>query len=170
MKYELIKIRQRGGLQIYLRVLGVCPKINLHSYLQRICGLNGVSRTIVHNTPVRVWQRSMPRGHFSRVPASFGYFVIVMVWLRRWIFAWWFVNLERVNPNYSSHSSDFDAAWLIRWTASKYRAYTLESLLFLENFKRGVLIKKKTLQEPLSVQVDLNQGIKEGLILLLLLK
>ena len=33
-----------------------------------------------------------------------------------------------------------------------------------------VLVKKKTLQEPLSVQVDPNQGIKEGLILLWLLK
>ena len=51
-----------------------------------------------------------------------------------------------------------------------YRAYTLVYSLFLVNFKRGVLIKKKTLQEPLLVQVDLNQGIKEGLILLLLLK
>ena len=30
----------------------------------------------------------------------------------------------------------------------------------------GVLVKKKTLQEPLSIQVDLNRGIKEGLILL----
>ena len=46
----------------------------------------------------------------------------------------------------------------------------MESLLFLVNFERGVLIKNKTLQEPLSVQVDLNRGIKEGLILLLLLK
>ena len=33
-----------------------------------------------------------------------------------------------------------------------------------------VPVKKKTLQEPLSVQVDLNPGIKEGLILLWLLK
>ena len=32
------------------------------------------------------------------------------------------------------------------------------------------MFKKKTLQEPLSVQVDLNHGIKEGLILLLLSK
>ena len=32
------------------------------------------------------------------------------------------------------------------------------------------LLKKKTLQEPLSVQVDLNKGINEGLILLWLLK
>ena len=59
---------------------------------------------------------------------------------------------------------------MIERTAAKYRAYTLESLLFLVSFKRGVLIKKKTLQEPLLVQVDLSQGIKEGLILLLLLK
>ena len=35
----------------------------------------------------------------------------------------------------------------------------------------GVLVKKKkTLQEPLSIQVDLNRGIKEGLILLWLMK
>ena len=64
----------------------------------------------------------------------------------------------------------FDAAWLIGRIAAKYRAYTLESLLFLVNFKGGVLIKKKTLQESLSVQVDLNRGIKEGFIWLLLLK
>ena len=32
------------------------------------------------------------------------------------------------------------------------------------------LLKKKTLQEPLSIQVDLNRGIKEGLILLQLMK
>ena len=43
-------------------------------------------------------------------------------------------------------------------------------MLFLVNFKRGVLVKKKTLQEPLSIQVDLNRGIKEGLILLWLMK
>ena len=38
-------------------------------------------------------------------------------------------------------------------------------LSILVNFKMGVLVKKKTLQEPLSIQVDLNRGIKEGLIL-----
>ena len=43
-------------------------------------------------------------------------------------------------------------------------------LSILVNFEMDVLVKKKTLQEPLSVQVDLNQGIKEGLILLWLLK
>ena len=32
------------------------------------------------------------------------------------------------------------------------------------------MLKNKTLQEPLSIQVDLNQGIKEGLILLWLMK
>ena len=53
---------------------------------------------------------------------------------------------------------------------NRSQAYTLESLLFLVNFKRGVLIKKKTLQEPILVQVDLNRGIKEGFILLWLLK
>ena len=89
-----------------------------------------------------------------------------MDWSSRWIFAWWFVDLGRVNPNYSSHSSDFDVSWLIGWTATKYRAYTLESSLFLVNFRRGVLLKKKTLQEHLSVQVDLNWGIKKGFILL----
>ena len=36
----------------------------------------------------------------------------------------------------------------------------MESSLFLVNFKIGVLVKKKTLQEPLSIQVDLNRGIK----------
>ena len=45
-----------------------------------------------------------------------------------------------------------------------------QDLSTFQNFKRGVLTKKKTLQEPLSVQVDLNRGIKEGLILLLLSK
>ena len=69
----------------------------------------------------------------------------------------------RVNPNYFSHSSAFDAALLIERTISKYRAYTLESSLFLLNFKRGVLIKKKTLQEPISVQVDLNRESRRGL-------
>ena len=44
-----------------------------------------------------------------------------------------------------------------------------ESSLFLVNFKIVVLVKKKTLQEPLSIQADLNQGI-EGLILLWITK
>ena len=43
-------------------------------------------------------------------------------------------------------------------------------LSILVNFEMDVLVKKKTLQEPLSVQVDLNREIKEGLILLRLLK
>ena len=43
-------------------------------------------------------------------------------------------------------------------------------LSILVNFEMDALVKKKTLQEPLSVQVDLNQGIKKGLILLWLLK
>ena len=43
-------------------------------------------------------------------------------------------------------------------------------LSILVNFRQGVLIKKKTPQEPLSIQVDLNRGIKEGLILLYLMK
>ena len=43
-------------------------------------------------------------------------------------------------------------------------------LSILVNFEMDVLVKKKTLQEPLSVQVDLNQGINEGFILLWLLK
>ena len=78
VKYELIKIRRRGGLQIYPRVLGLCPKLNLHGYPQGICGLNGVSEAIVQNAPAGE-QRSTPGGHFSRVPASFGYFSTVMV-------------------------------------------------------------------------------------------
>ena len=43
-------------------------------------------------------------------------------------------------------------------------------LSILVNFEMDVLVKKKTLQEPLSIQVDLNRGIKEGFILLQLLK
>ena len=93
LRCELIKIRRRGGLQIYPRVLGVCPKLKLHGYPQGICGLNGVSGAIVHNAPIRVWQRSVPQGHFSKVPASFGYFSTVMVWSKCWIFTCWFVNL-----------------------------------------------------------------------------
>ena len=54
VRYELIKIRRRGGLHIYPRVLGVCPKLNLDGYPQGICGLNGVSGAIVHNAPIRV--------------------------------------------------------------------------------------------------------------------
>ena len=50
-------------------------------------GWNGVSRAIVHNAPVRMWQRSVPWGHFSEVPASFGYFSTVEVW-----YTWWFVS------------------------------------------------------------------------------
>ena len=38
VKYELIKLG-KGGLQIYPRVLGVCPKLNRDSYPQGICGL-----------------------------------------------------------------------------------------------------------------------------------
>ena len=68
-------------------------KLNLHGFPQGICGLNGVSGAIFHNAPVRVWQRSAPRGHFSEVPTSFGYFATVMVWSRCWIFTCWFVNL-----------------------------------------------------------------------------
>ena len=45
-----------------------------------------------------------------------------------------------------------------------------KSSLFLVNFKIGVFVKKKTLQEPLSIQVDLNWIIKEGLILLWIMK
>ena len=54
VKYELNKIRRRGGLQIYPRVLGVCPKLNLHGYPQTICGINGVYGAIVHNAPAGV--------------------------------------------------------------------------------------------------------------------
>ena len=82
-----------GGLQIYPRVLGVCPKLNRHGYLQGICGLNRVSGAILHNAPIRVWQRSVPRGHFLEVLTSFGYFATVMVRSRCWIFTCWFANL-----------------------------------------------------------------------------
>ena len=64
MKYELIKIRRAGGLQIYLRVLRVCPKLNLHGYLQGICGLNGVSKTVVHNASEGVTDIGTPRSLF----------------------------------------------------------------------------------------------------------
>ena len=90
VKYELIKLG-KGGLQIYPRVLRVCPKINLYGGKEYV-GWNGVSGAIVRNAPIRVWQRSVPRGHFSKVPASFGYFSTVEVWSRCWIFTWWFVN------------------------------------------------------------------------------
>ena len=40
-------------------------------------------------------------------------------------------------------------------------------LTILVNFKSVFLLRKKTLQESISVQVDLNQEINEGLILLL---
>ena len=73
--------------------------------------------------------------------------------------------MGRLNPNYSSQSSALDEDLLIRRNTAKYRAYTQASSLFLVNFKIGVLVKKKTLQESLSIQVDLNRGIKEGLIL-----
>ena len=64
MKYELIKIRRRGGLQIYPRVLGVCPKLNLHGYPLGICGMNGVSEAIVHNAPAGVTEIGAPRSLF----------------------------------------------------------------------------------------------------------
>ena len=38
-------------------------------------------------------------------------------------------------------------------------------LSILVNFKMGVLVKNKTLQEPVFIQVDLNWGIKDGSIL-----
>ena len=56
----------RGGLQIYPRVLGVCPKLNLHDYPQGICGMNGVSETFVHIAAEGVIEIDASR--------SFGYF------------------------------------------------------------------------------------------------
>ena len=70
----------------------------------------------------------------------------------------------RANLNYSSNLSAFDIASLIGQTAAKCRVHT-GVLSILVNFEMAVLVKKKTLQEPLSIQVDLNWGIKEGLIL-----
>ena len=64
MKYELIKIRRRGGLQIYTRVLGVCPKLNLHGYPQGIRGMNRASEAIVHNEPIGVTEIGTPRSLF----------------------------------------------------------------------------------------------------------
>ena len=72
MKYEFIKIRQRGGLQIYSRVLGVCPKLNLHGYPQGICGLNGVLDAIVHNAPTGVTDIGAPRSLFQEFPLPLG--------------------------------------------------------------------------------------------------
>ena len=64
LEYELFKLGLRG-LQIYPRVLGVCPKQSLYGYPQGICGLKWSLWGCVRNAPVRVWQRSAPRGHFS---------------------------------------------------------------------------------------------------------
>ena len=64
MKYELIKIGEREGLQIYPRVLGVCPKLNHHGYPQGICGLNGVHEAVVHNAPKGVIEIGAPRSLF----------------------------------------------------------------------------------------------------------
>ena len=74
MKYELIKIRRKGGggLQIYPRVLGVCPKLNRHGYPQGLCGLNGVSKAIVHNTPAGVTEIGAPRSLFKSSPLLLG--------------------------------------------------------------------------------------------------
>ena len=72
MKYELIKIRRRGGLQIYSRILGVCPKINLHGYPQGICGLNGVSEAIVHNAPACVIDIGASKVTFQEFPLPLG--------------------------------------------------------------------------------------------------
>ena len=50
---------------------------------------------------------------------------------------------------------------------SQVQSIHTKVLSILVNFKSMFLLKNKTLQESLSVQVDLNQEIKEGLILLL---
>ena len=110
MKYELIKIRQKGGgLQIYPRVLGVCPKLNHHGYPQGIYGLNGVFEAIVHNAPEGVMDISAPRSlfkssrflwvfcHRNGLIEALDFFLMVC-------------QFGRVNPNYSIHSSAFDAA------------------------------------------------------------
>ena len=60
----MIKIRRRGGLQIYPRVLGVCPKLNLHGYPQGICGLNGVFEAVAHNAPKGVIEIGTSRSLF----------------------------------------------------------------------------------------------------------
>ena len=170
MECKWIKLGEKGTPYIPEGYLEYVQKWTFTDTRKVFMGWNGVSKKIVHNAPIKVWQRSVPRGHFPVVPTPLGIFPPLTVCSRRWIFAWWFVNLGRVNPNYSIHWSDFDVAWLIGWTVAKYRAYTLESSLFLVNFKISVLVKNKTLQGPLSIQVDLNQGINEGLILLRLMK
>ena len=135
-----------------------------------MCGLNGVFETVFIIHPLGCNRDRCLEVTVQEFPLPLGILPPFTVWSRHWIFAWWFVNLGRVNPNYSSHSSAFDASWLIGRTPTKYGSYTLESLLFLVSFQKGVLVKKKTLKEPLSVQVDLNRRIKEGFILLWLLK
>ena len=129
VKYELIKIRWRGGLQIYPRVLGVCPKLNLHGYPQGICGLNGVSKVIVHNASTGVTEIDTSRSFFRSSRFLWVFFhrngLIEVLDFHLMI-----CQFGRVNPNYSSHSSAFDTAWLIGRTAAKCRAYTPESCQF----------------------------------------
>ena len=109
MKYEFIKIRRRGGPQIYPRVLGVCPKLNLHGYLQGICGLNGVSEAIFHNAPAGVTKISTPRSLFKTFRFLWVFFhrngLIEVLEFHLMV-----CQFGRVNANYSSHSSAFDAA------------------------------------------------------------
>ena len=130
LRCELIKIRRGGGLQIYPRVLGVCPKLNLHGYLQGICGLNGVFGAIVHNAPIMVWQRSAPRGHFSGVSASFGYFATTYGLIEALDFCLMVVDWGRWRLSKIVTHISFDAVWLIKQTVAKYKGYTLESCQF----------------------------------------
>ena len=109
MKYELIKIRQAGGLQIYLRVLGVCPKLNLDRYLQEICGLNGVFETIVHNALEGVTDIGTSRSLF-RSSRFLWVFCHRNGLIEVLDFHLMVCQFGRVNPNYSSHSSAFYVA------------------------------------------------------------
>ena len=125
-----LKLGERGGLQIYPRVLGVCPKLNRHGYYpQGICGLNGVSEAIVHNVPTSVTEIGAPRSLFrsSRFLWVFCHHngLIEVLYFHLMV-----CQFGRVNPNYSIQSSPFDVAWLIGWTAAKCRAYTPESCQF----------------------------------------
>ena len=45
-------------------VLEICPKLNHHGYLQGICGLNGVSKAVVHNASEGVIEIGAPRSLF----------------------------------------------------------------------------------------------------------
>ena len=122
-----LKLGEGGTLDIPESI--VCPKISLHGYPQGICELNGVSETIVHNAPEGV-TKIRPRGHFSRVPASFGYFATAYSLIEALDFCMMVVDWGRWRLIKLVTHVAFDAAWLIGRTSTKYRAYTPDSCQF----------------------------------------